>query len=228
VSSLTPQDYPLALVTPKHFTALFGGFHRHERPRSVTKNNLCLNRNAQPYAPISPGKAGLLFVMPNTIVLEDNCESFHIFMSMSESTPRTGKECFRYFGTYIKVPITRTTLGVDEWCSLSFKCRNIWSRHIISSGSREKGAVLARVSIRQERPNGPPPSLDDINQWLEANSRKCRKIPNPVVRAALDSGEENIKFEVVKCIRYDLEIVKQLQETSRLSEGTSCQSEGLP
>jgi len=105
------------------------------------------------------------------------------------------------------------------------------------------------MSIRRERPNGPAPSLDDIDQWLEDNQEDRRKFPIDIVRAALDSGEEvgskcqppvftsviealrrgqNIEFEVVKCVRYDLEIVKQLQEKAGLSEDTSCQTEGLP
>ena len=120
--SLTPQDYARALVTSKHFTALFGGYPGQERPRPVKGNILCLDMKKQPYAPTSPGKAGLVFLMPDTVVLEDNCEAFHIFMSMSESesTTQTGsfEAHFRYFGTYTKVPITRTILGGDEWCSL--------------------------------------------------------------------------------------------------------------
>src|SRR5712672_3920337 len=91
-SPLTPHDHVRAWMTPDvtfpRFTALFGGHPRHERPRSVPRNILCLNRKSQPYAPISPGETGLLLVIPNTTLLEDNYNAFHIFVHMSPpSTP---------------------------------------------------------------------------------------------------------------------------------------------
>ncbi|KAH9953372.1 hypothetical protein BC827DRAFT_1159281 [Russula dissimulans] len=219
-----PRGYTLASVTPevtsKSFTALFGGRPIHERPLARSKKEgkkeiLCLNRKAQPYAPTSPGEAGLLLVIPNTFLLEDDFGAFHVFMNMSLAHTADGEKYFRYFGTYTKVPTTRTTLGVDEWRSLSIQCRDTWSERIAASKVHEARAILARASLRHERPNGPPPSLDEVDEWLEnnLNPRKgdSEKSPSCKIRAALDSGKERMAFEVVKCVRYDLEIVKKLQ-----------------
>jgi len=137
-------------------------------------------------------------------------------MNMSLAHRADGEKYFRYFGTYTKVPTNRTTLGVDEWGSLSVNCRDTWSERIAASKVHEARAILARSCLRHERPNGPPPSLDEVDQWLENNNSKPRKAdseksPSGLIRDALDSGKERMAFEVVKCVRYDLEIVKRLQ-----------------
>ncbi|KAH9953373.1 hypothetical protein BC827DRAFT_1248877 [Russula dissimulans] len=194
VSPLTPQDHVLSWMTPDvtstRFTALFGGFPKEERPRSRLRNILCFNPEAQPYAPTLPGETGLLLVMPNTVLLEDKCDAFHIFINMSPPSAPNVECSFRYFGTYTKVPVTRTTLEADEWRSLPPRCRTLWSWRILSSTVPNVRNILARMCVRTERPNGPPPSPNEINNWLENNPRRHEGAKQRIVNAALDSGEE--------------------------------------
>ena len=70
------------------------------------------------------------------------------------------------------------------------QCRAGWTWRIISATTPDKRAVHARVCIRNSRPHGPPPSPEEINEWLESNPRRYRGLTEPVLMAAFDSGEE--------------------------------------
>ena len=65
--AMTPEDLDLANRTPyvasRSFSTLFGGNPIQERPQSKKWGTLCVNRTSQPYAPHSPGKSGLVFVI---------------------------------------------------------------------------------------------------------------------------------------------------------------------
>ena len=142
-SSLTPQDAALVDATPdlhyKRFAALFGGNVEHERPYSHERNIVCINPVAQPYAPRSPGESGLLFFAPGVVRFEDNYPSFHVFVNMSPPKTQARERRYRYFGTYAKVPIIRTTVEVDEWLGLPIRV----SRSLTFSCTRQM--VFAKV-----------------------------------------------------------------------------------
>jgi len=173
---------------------LFGGNPSWERqPRTVSGrgyNSLCVNRIAQPYAPSFPGEPGLLFLAPNVIRLEDKCETFPMFLqtSSTSATRRPDrKTLFRYLGTYTKVPITRTTLELDEWLSLPMGCRTAWLQRLLTSTDSDIRAIHARVSIRNKRRHGPPPSLDETEEWLKNNPGRRQGIKIVPLRAAFES-----------------------------------------
>jgi hypothetical protein len=123
--AMTPEDRDLADRTPavpeRSLSTLFGGSSRNERPQSRERNILCINKEAQPYAPRSPGKSGLVFTFSDTVLLEDICETFHLFFN-EKST-----EQIRYLGTYTKVPIVHATVEKEEWLSLPGGVSGIFS-----------------------------------------------------------------------------------------------------
>jgi uncharacterized protein DUF6697 len=131
MSSLTVEDHALALRTPditsQRFTALFGGLPSHERPQSREKNVICVNQDAQPYAPSSPGESGLLFTLSDRVLLEDTRETFHLFLSRDprqRSSSRAPQ--LRYLGTYKKVPTIHATVEPEEWLGLSTEVGEIF------------------------------------------------------------------------------------------------------
>ena len=121
-SQLTPQDAALAdatpEVTPPRFTTLFGGHPMHERPNARARNILCVDPVAQPYAPSSPGEPGVFFFVPGTPLFRFDYRSFSVFVNMlPPGTPFADRK-YRYLGEYSHVPITRTTVEVEDWLSL--------------------------------------------------------------------------------------------------------------
>jgi hypothetical protein len=123
-SSLTPQDAALANATPSmantRYTEVFGGCPYHDRPRpsSGIQNMLCINHITHPYGPISPGQPGLLFVSPGTAQYEDDYPSFRLFVRTTPPVTPYRDRRYRYLGDYVKVPMIRTQVEVDEWLSL--------------------------------------------------------------------------------------------------------------
>ncbi len=130
-SSITREDDAFARMTPditsRRFTTLFGGDSYHERPMSTQKNILCVNMGAQPFAPHSPGESGLVFVYSDVAVMEDTCETFHLFSNMNPKFSRSTPQ-IRYLGTYTKVPIIHTTVERQEWLSLPTRVSRIFHR----------------------------------------------------------------------------------------------------
>ena len=123
-TAMTPEDLDLDKKTPDitmaSFNTLFGGNAGHERPQSKW-GILCVNRDAQPFAPCSPGKSGLIFTYPDAALLEDTCETFHLFLNKKKSKdPKLSRSVaqIRYVGTYTKVPIDRATVEPHEWLHL--------------------------------------------------------------------------------------------------------------
>ncbi|KAI9511862.1 hypothetical protein F5148DRAFT_178031 [Russula earlei] len=220
--SLTPQDYALAKSTPdvtfNRFVELFGGSPTTERPKSRLKV-VCVNRELHPFAPASPGRTGVLFVLPNTSLYSDTYETFHIFVNMSSrSAAVMAQICtFRYLGTYTKVPVACNTVEVDEWHRLPQRshgppqCRNLWLNRISSVSSPDVRAIHARVAIHKKRPHGPPPSPEEIDEWLEENPGRRNGLKWSELGAAFNSGEEKFGFEVVRCVRFDVEVARKLK-----------------
>ncbi|KAI0299832.1 hypothetical protein BC826DRAFT_714931 [Russula brevipes] len=127
--------------------------------------------------------------------------------SSTSATRRPDATTFlQYLGTYTKVPITRTTLELDEWLSLPMGCRTAWLQRILTSTDSEIRAIHARVSIRNKRRHGPPPSLDETEEWLKNNPGRRQGIKIVPLRAAFESGEEKLEFEVVKFVKYDADM----------------------
>ncbi|KAI0253226.1 hypothetical protein BJV78DRAFT_1195128 [Lactifluus subvellereus] len=231
--SLTPQEAAQASQTPdingRCFTKTFGGNPVHERPNLPDGNIVLVNPQVQIYAPDSLGKPGLLFLTSNTIPIEFTRETFHIFLTVSGPISMVNRH--RYLGTYTRVPILRTTLGVDEWSALPPSVSNLdfcvhrWGtlsclmpckyRHRLASRIHclysPDGRVLhARVSLR--RRHGREPSLDEIEEWLKVNTERRQGISQAAVTAAFNSGEEKMEFEVVRCVGYDVNIARKMQD----------------
>jgi hypothetical protein len=210
--AMTPKDRDLADHTPivaaRSLSTLFGGTSRNERPQSREGNILCINREAQPYAPLSPGKSGLVFRYPGVVLLEDICETFHLFFN------KRSTEQIRYLGTYTKVPIVHATVEKEEWLSLpggvsgvffqhfsrlhpacqavsdsSLQCRKAWTRRVHSSTKTDVREAHARISLRKQSQDGPPPSTDDIREWPKQTPKR-EGIRQVDVTSALSSGEE--------------------------------------
>jgi hypothetical protein len=106
--------------------------------------------------------------------------------------------------------------------------RSAWSLRILSSTVPDVRTVHARIAIRNAHPHGHLPSPDEINAWLNADSRSHKRISKPMIDDAFDSGEEvgvclegaivgfmdrhqSIKFDLIKCIGYDGGIAGLLQ-----------------
>jgi hypothetical protein len=130
---MTQESLDLDKNTPdisiQSFKSLFGGDATQERPRSKW-GIVCVNMDAQPYAPRSPGESGLLFIYPDVALLEDTCEHFHLFLNKKKSKDMKlmrGVAQVRYIGTYTKVPIqvVRAEVRPDEWLRLPSAVRNI-------------------------------------------------------------------------------------------------------
>jgi hypothetical protein len=116
--SLTPQEAAQASqmpdVTQSCFVQTFGHSARRERTRSGA---VIINSRLQLYGPSSLGQPGLLFLTSNPIPPEAVVqEPFLAFVQVLR--PISLIKIYRYLGTYIRVPILRTTLGVDEWHAL--------------------------------------------------------------------------------------------------------------
>jgi hypothetical protein len=130
--AMTPEDCDLVAKTPNimgiSFTNLFGGSAVHERPKSKW-GILCVNRTAQPYAPHSPGKSGLVLRYLDTALLEDTCETFLLFLNMNPALSRHEKQ-IRYLGTYTKVPIVHATVEQKEWLGLPKKVSGIFQHFL--------------------------------------------------------------------------------------------------
>jgi hypothetical protein len=124
-SQLAPQDAALADatpdVTPARFTALFGGHPMHERPNSRARNILCINPVAQPYAPSSPGEAGVFFFVPGASLFKFDYQSFSVFVNMVPPGTPCAERKYRYLGEYSYVPVTRTTVEVEDWFGLPIR-----------------------------------------------------------------------------------------------------------
>jgi len=124
-SQLAPQDAALADatpdVTPARFTALFGGHPMHERPNSRARNILCIDPVAQPYAPSSPGEPGVFFFVPGTPLFKYDYQSFSVFINVLPPGTPFAERKYRYLGEYSYVPITRTTVEVEDWFSLPIR-----------------------------------------------------------------------------------------------------------
>jgi hypothetical protein len=147
--AMTPEDRDLFAKTPYFtagiFTKLFGGTPIVERPQSRV-DTLCLNREAQPYAPCSAGASGLVLLnSPDAAVLEDTCETFLLFLDMNPKL-RSGEKPIRYLGTYTKVPIVHATLEPEEWLSLPDIVSGIFQHLLFSTWLVRLFLMVAAVS----------------------------------------------------------------------------------
>ena len=114
-------------VTAESFRNAFGGGSNHERPQCKERNIVCINKEAQPYAPHSVGESGLVFTFPDGIArCEDTNETFHLFLNMNPKLSRSTRQ-IRYLGTYTKVPIVHATVEPHEWQGLPSKVNGIFS-----------------------------------------------------------------------------------------------------
>ena len=199
--ALTSEDQDLISRTPditsQSFITLFGGNTVHERPASRKRDILCVDKVAQPYAPHSAGESGLVLIYSDTVLLEDTCENFHLFLSVKSRQAR-------YLGTYTKVPIVHTKVEKEEWRSLprmvsriyqhflpstlllcligSLQCRNKWLSRICTSRKPDVRDALARSLHKQSQAaSGALPSTDAIPQ----NPRIMTKD----IRVALNTGQ---------------------------------------
>jgi hypothetical protein len=70
-----------------------------------------------------------VFRYPGVVLLEDICETFHLFFNMNPTLSRKGssKRLIRYLGTYTKVPIVHATVEKEEWQSLPHEVSGIFS-----------------------------------------------------------------------------------------------------
>jgi hypothetical protein len=124
--SLTPQEAAQAGqtpdITPNCFVQIFGHSPFLERP---SRSTMSINPHLQFYGPISLGQPGLLFLASNPILpVAVAQEPFFAFVQVSR--PISLIKVYRYLGTYIRVPILRTTLGVDEWRSVPSLVSSLW------------------------------------------------------------------------------------------------------
>jgi hypothetical protein len=55
---------------------------------------------------------------------------------------------------------------------------------------RDVRATHARIHIRNERPQGPPPSQNEIEEWLENHPGKSVCMTEPVIIDAFNAGDE--------------------------------------
>ncbi len=128
--AMTLEDHDLVARTPdissKSFHTLFGGCSYHERPRSKQRRILCMNMDAQPYAPHSPGESGLVLIYSDAALLEDICGTFLLFLNMNPKLSRISQRQIRYLGTYTKVPIVHATVEPEEWLSLPVMASGIF------------------------------------------------------------------------------------------------------
>ena len=146
---MTPEDLNLAKntpdITPQSFNTLFGGNPYHERPKSKDWNILCVNRKAQPFAPHSPGKSGLVFFNPDIVLLEDMWETFHLFLKKIPKLSRSERQ-IHYLGTYTKVPIVHATVEPNEWLSLPKEVRGTF-QHSLPSTLLVRLFLMAHCSV---------------------------------------------------------------------------------
>jgi hypothetical protein len=121
--SLTPQEAEQARQTPditsNYFSLMFGCRPFRERPPRTNRTNvntIIVKPRYQVYGPTSLGKPGLL-LLGNSAPLE---EPSLVFLQVPGPAPgpSLSTSLYRYLGTYVKVPIARTTLEVDEWLAL--------------------------------------------------------------------------------------------------------------
>lgn len=101
---------------PRHtFSKNFGGTWKSEWPGCTRipgyKNFLCVDINAQPFAPTAPGKPGLIFRFPTTVPTPlDDGDTFHLFLV------RGG--LLHYQGDYVR-PRLRVEVEFNHWNDLS-------------------------------------------------------------------------------------------------------------
>jgi hypothetical protein len=63
----------------------------------------------------------VLFVVPGSPLFEDDHHVFHVFANTSpRDTPLKGQQ-YLYLGDYNKVPITNTTVELEEWLNLPIR-----------------------------------------------------------------------------------------------------------
>jgi len=153
----------------------------------------------------------VIFFVPGTILFEDNYPSFHIFLNLSPPMTRCILRKYRYLGEYSKHPITSTTVEGEEWLGLPIECRTAWSLRIHSSKKRNIRAIHASIDIRNARPEGPPPSQDEIEEWLDNHPGRREGMMKGTLINAFNRGEEKINLALVRCIRYNIEVATKLQ-----------------
>jgi hypothetical protein len=152
---MTPEDLDLSSRTPditaRSFRTLIGGDSYLERPQSK-ECTLCINRDAQPYAPHSPGESGLVLIYPDIVlreVGEDTSQTFNLFLNKNPTLSRKeGERQIQYLGTYTKVPIVHAKLEPNEWRSLPAKVSGIL-QHLIPSTLLVRLFLMAHCSAVQ-------------------------------------------------------------------------------
>ncbi|KAI0297561.1 hypothetical protein B0F90DRAFT_1738100 [Multifurca ochricompacta] len=205
---LTPSEASRASRTPnmswRTFSKVFGGTLMAERPccRRVEGygNFLCTNNMAQPFAPRFPGEPGVILYFQDADTVETTNEMFHLLVSPSAA--RADCSLLRYSGIYTRVPLRHTALGADEWLSLSSACRNKWILRLQDGAAPHLRAIHARASLRNTLGHDPSPA--DVRRWM----RKYKEVKTGrwLLNTAFKSGKEKLRFEVVKCVGYDVHL----------------------
>jgi hypothetical protein len=121
--SLTFQEAVQAHQTPditgSCFSQIFGGSPACERPRFTNRSTICITPSLQLYAPSLPGEPGLLFLASNPSPPDATQEPSLVFIKVgTRSRSPTSTQLYRYLGTYIRVPVARTTIKAEEWRAL--------------------------------------------------------------------------------------------------------------
>jgi hypothetical protein len=221
--SLTPQEATEASQTPditaNCFNEIFGGRPAHERRQLKGASIICINPRLQNFGPSSPGKPGLLFLVTNPIPPEAEAqEPSLVFLQVPRPTAVNRR--YRYLGTYIRVPVSRTTIGADEWLALpnavssplflfcafiagasgchflmplpKKKCRTLLSGRMYTLLSPDVRALHARLTLRRRLER--EPSSDEVETWLTENTGRPKGIKQTTIAAAYSTGEEVCRY----------------------------------
>jgi hypothetical protein len=73
---------------------------------------------------------------------------------------------------------------------LLLQCRASWSWRIHSTKVPGVRAIHARISIRNGRPHGPPPSQDEVEEWLKNHPERRDGLGDGNIVNAFNKGEE--------------------------------------
>ena len=122
--SLTPQEAAQARQTPditgSCFYQMFGARPSRERPLFTDRSTICINPYLQLYGPSSLGEPGLLFLASNPSPPDAPQEPSLLFIKVGPRarSRSSSTQLYRYLGTYIRVPVARTTIKGEEWLAL--------------------------------------------------------------------------------------------------------------
>lgn len=211
---LAPREADCARQTPeipwKTFTRVFGGWLYSERPMGrrlpgYDKGNfLCAGNVEQPFAPKHIGEPGVILFSPGKLLLEDTRERFHVLVDSSVGETKAN---LQYCGIYTKVRAPYMEVQIDEWYKLATQCRH---KLLLQLQRSKVGAVHARCTLRKRLGSDPPPA--EIQEWIQKHNQGSEVMEYKALHDAFDSGTEKLGFEVIRCVGYDTQLAKLIQE----------------